>query len=96
MKNENIIVAGHSAAESRPKDNITRRGTRMVVEGGYSICKCRFRFGLTFRSSLPREPAIEAPSFQTVNKCPAKRRPKNVPLPPSPLFLPVKSSRQCL
>lgn len=45
----------------------------MIEEGGYSICKCRFRFGLTFRSSLPREPAIEATSFQTMNKCPAKR-----------------------
>jgi len=45
----------------------------MIEEGGYSICKCRFRFGLTFRSSLPREPAIEASSFQTMNKCPAKR-----------------------
>lgn len=59
---------------------------------GYSICKCRFRFGLTFRSSLPREPAIEASSFQTVNKWPAKRPILKAPLsPPLLLLLPAKN-----
>lgn len=64
-----------------------RRKTGMVEEGGYSICKCRFRFELTFRSLLPWGPAIEAPSFQTVNKWPAKRHPKSTPPPLGLYFL---------